>query len=100
MRYIKMVLNTEYAGTEDVIYLKTEATDTELYAMVAEEAYSNAEQYDYMVFGWGEDAESYAEENGISVEEAEEELNSYYGEAQAYSYWEEITEEEYKEATE
>lgn len=97
MRYIKIVLDTEYVGTKNEIYLKTEATDTELSAMVAEEAYSNAEQYDYMVFGWGEDAESYAEENGITVEEAEEELNSYYEEAQGCSYWEEITKEEYEE---
>lgn len=99
MRYIKMVLDTEYVGTKNEIYLKTEATKLELSAMVAEEAYSNAKQYDYMVFGWGEDAESYAEENGISIEEAEEELHSYYEGAQAWSYWEEITEEEYKEAT-
>lgn len=99
MRYIKMVLDTEYVGTKNEIYLKTEATKLELSDMVAEEAYSNAEQYDYMVFGWGEDAESYAKENGISVEEAEEELHSYYEGAQTCSYWEEITEEEYKEAT-
>lgn len=97
MRYIKIVLDTEYVGTKNEIYLKTEATDTELSAMVAEEAYSNAEQYDYMVFGWGEDAESYAENCGITVEEAEEELNSYYEEAQGCSYWEEITKEEYEE---
>jgi hypothetical protein len=100
MRYIKLVLDTEFCGTKNEIYLATEATDTELTAMVAEEAYSNAEQYDYMVFGWGEDAESYAEECGISVEEAEEELEQYYMEAQDCSYWEEITEEEYEEATE
>ena len=97
MRYIKIVLDTEYVGTKNEIYLATEATDAELSAMVAEEAYSNAEQYDYMVFGWGEDVYSYAEENGITVEDAENELEEYYEEAQACSYWEEITKEEYEE---
>lgn len=60
-------------------------------------AYENAEGYEYMVFGWGEDVESYAEDNDISLEEAEEELEAFYADAQGASYWEEVSEEEYKE---
>ena len=96
-RYIKLVLDTEYCGTKNEHYFITTASDKELDLMVLEEAAANAEQYDYMVFGWGEDAESYAEENNISVEEAEAELQSFYDEAQACSYWEEVTREEYEE---
>ena len=41
----------------------------------------------------GEDAESYAESEGISIEEAEGMMEDYYANA---SYdWEEITEEEW-----
>ena len=97
MRYIKMVLDTDYCGTKNEKYLATEASDKELDEMLSEEAYENAEQYEYFVFGWGEDAESYAEECDISIEEAEEELEDFYSNSVANSYWEEITKEEYEE---
>ena len=97
MRYIKFVLDTEYVGTKNEIYMKTDMNDRELDATLSELAYENAEDYDYMVFGWGEDIESYAEDNDISLEEAEEELEQFYIDAQGASYWEEVSEEEYKE---
>lgn len=97
MRYIKMVLDTDYCGTKNEKYLAIEASDKKLDEILNEEAYGNAEQYDYMVFGWGEDAESYAEECDISIEEAEDELNCFYEGAVANSYWTEITKEEYEE---
>lgn len=99
MRYIKMVVDTDYCGTKNEKYLATEASDNELDEMLSEEAHENAERYDYFVFGWGEDAESYAENNGISIEDAEAELDYFYEGAIANSYWTEITKEEYEEGT-
>ena len=96
-RYIKFVVDTDYVGTKNEIYMETEMNDRELDETLSEMAYENAENYDYMVFGWGEDIESYAEENGISLEEAEEEMQAFYVNAQADSYWEEVSGEEYKE---
>lgn len=97
MRYIKIVLDTEYCGIRKEKYIKTDMTDGQLSAYVCEEAAAHSEQYDWMVFDWGEDAYSYAEANDISVEEAEEELQLFYDDAIAASYWEEITKEEYEE---
>ena len=93
MRYIRMVCDTQFCGTRMEEYIKTEMTDKELDQLGVELAHENAESYDYMVFGWGEDAESYAESEGISIEEAEGVMEDYY--ANASYYWEEITEEEY-----
>ena len=95
MRYIKMVCDTQLWGTRIEEYIKTEMTDAELDQLGVELARENAESYDYMVYGWGEDAESYAESEDISLEEAEGMMEDYYAEA---SYeWEEISEEEYLE---
>lgn len=93
MKYIKMVVDTDFCGTRDERYFKTEMSDKELDNLGSELAQENAESYDYMVFGWGEDAESYAESEGISIEEAEGMMEDYY--ANASYYWEEITEEEW-----
>ena len=93
MRYIKMVVDTDFCGTRDERYLKTNYSDNMLNTLGAELAQENAESYDYMIFGWGETAESYAESEGISIEEAEGMMEDYYANA---SYdWEEITEEEW-----
>ena len=95
MRYIRMVVDTMYTGTREENYMKTDMTDKQLNDYGSEWARENAEAYDYLVYGWGEDAESYAEANGITVEEAEAEMEDYY--AEASYYWEEISEEEYLE---
>jgi hypothetical protein len=94
MRYIKISGGTGYCGTDFEEYIKTDMTDEQLEAYCSEAAYENAEQYDYMVYGWGEDAESHAEYYGISLEEAEAEMDEYYAEATAE--WEETTEEEWQ----
>lgn len=96
MRYIKIEGDTQFCGTHFEEYLKTNMTDKELNEYCAELAHSNAESYDYMVYGWGEDAESYAESCGITLEEAEEEMEFYYENATAY--WKEVSKEEYEEA--
>lgn len=96
MRYIRIEGDTHFCGTQFEEYLHTDMTDEQLDDYCAELAYENAVQYDYMVYGWGEDAESYAKECGISIEEAEAEMDDYYAESTAN--WEEITKEKYEEA--
>lgn len=96
-RYVKFVVDTEYCGTKNEFYMETEMNDRELDETLSDMAYENAEEYDYMVLGWGENAESYAEENDMSFEEVEEMMEEYYADAQANSHWEEITKEEYEE---
>ena len=95
MRYIKIKGGTSFCGTNFEEYLKTDMTNEQLDAYCADAAFENAESYEYMVFGWGQTAESYIEENEISLEEAEQEMEDYY--AEAWAGWEEISEEEYKE---
>ena len=96
-RYIKFVVDTEYVGTKNEIYMETEMNDRELDETLSDMAHENAEDYDYMVLGWGEDIESYAEANDMSFEEVEEMMEAYYADAQGASYWEEVTKEEYEE---
>ena len=93
MKYIKMVVDTDFTGTRDEQYIETNMTNKELDNLGQELAYENAESYDYMVFGWGETAEGFAELEGVSIEEAEGMMEDYY--ANASYYWEEITEEEW-----
>ena len=95
MRYIKIEGGTGYCGQDFEEYLHTDMSDRELDVLCAEKAYDNAKQYEYTVWGWGiGTAESYAEENEVTVEEAEQMMEDYY--ADAYADWEEITEEEYE----
>ena len=96
MRYIKITGGTNYCGQDFEEYLETDMTDAELDRYCIEAAYENAGQYEYTVWGWGVGtAEEYAKESDISIEEAEQMIEEYYGEA--YSNWEEITKEEYEE---
>ena len=76
MRYIKIIGGTSFCGTNFEEYLKTDMTNEQLDAYCADAALENAELYNYVVFGWDQTAESYAE---------------------AWAKWEEISEEEYKE---
>ena len=96
-RFIKFTVDTGYCGTKNEIYMETEMNDRELDETLSDMAYENAEDYDYIVLGWGEDIESYAEANDMSFEEVEEMMEAYYADAQGASYWEEVTKEEYKE---
>ena len=95
MKYIKITGGTGYCGTGFEEYLKTDMTNKELDEYCREAAASNAESYDYLVYGFHNDAESYAEENEISLEEAESMMEDYY--AETYADWEEVSEEEWKE---
>lgn len=100
-RFVKIVLDTGYVGTREEIYAKTDMTDNQLNSYVNDMAIEHAEQYNYMVYGGIDiDVETYAEDCGISVEDAEAEMDEFYEGACADSYWEEITEEEAEEAVE
>lgn len=95
MKYVKFKVGTEYCGTENVIFL---AYDDDTPEKLIEEEFSeqvrqNAENYEYLVTGW-------EDEYFDDEEEKEQALEWYYSEADSYSNWEYITEEEYKEGTE
>lgn len=93
-RFVKIVLDTEYVGTREEIYAKTDMTDNQLNSYVNDMAIEHAEQYDWMVYGFGEDAESYAESCDISFADAEAMMDEFYEGACGSSYWDEATEEE------
>lgn len=96
MRYIKVGYGNGYCGCDGEEYLHTDMSDEELNDYAQEQAMYNAESYDYMVWGWDCDsAEQYAEDNDVTVEEAEEMMEFYW--ENINSYWEEITKEEYEE---
>lgn len=87
MKYYKFVADTPYCGTENTFYeaYEKEPTEKELMETAADYNQQNAESYDYLVAGWGEEPD-------------EEELEWYYEDCTCY--WEEISEEEYLENTE
>lgn len=95
MRYIKVYGEAAYCGTSFEEYLETDMTDKELDEYVSDKVVENAESYDYMVFGWDTSMEEYVEENGITMELAEQMMEDYY--ADASGSWEEITKEEYED---
>ena len=96
MRYIKVGYGNGYCGCDGEEYLHTDMSDKELDNYAQEQAMNNAESYQYMVWGWDYNtAEEYAEENDVSVEEAEEMMEYYWENIE--SYWEEITQEEYED---
>ena len=95
MRYIRVYGEAAYCGTSFEEYLETDMTDEQLDDYVSDKVAENAESYDYMVFGWDTSMEEYAEENGITMELAEQMMEDYY--ADASGFWEEVSEEEYNE---
>lgn len=95
-RYIRIVLDTDYCGTRDEYCIKTDKSDRELDAEIIELARDHAEQYSDIVYGFDVSVEEYAEDSGITIEEAEQEMEAFYEDALAASYWEETTKEEYE----
>lgn len=90
MFYFRFTADTPYCGTELVDYQKFEErpTDAELDEIAADLAHNNAEGYEYLVTGWGDD-------NFDDEDEEAEALDNYY--ADCCGSWEEITEEEFEE---
>ena len=98
-RYIKIFGNSQYCETSFEECLETDMTDEQLDECAYQMAIENADGYEYLV--WGDTSiEDIAEEEGCSLEEAEaiydEGIESYYEDV--YFAWEEISEEEYKDA--
>lgn len=93
MKYVRFYLATGYCGTESEEYAEysDNVKETEINNDCYELARIHAEEYEYLCTGWnGENLSEYTEE------EKEQELNWYYDEALNNSYWDYITEEEYK----
>ena len=90
MFYFKFTANTPYCGTELIDYQSFEErpTDTELDEIARDIAYNNAESFEYLVTGWGNDNFEDEDEEALALE-------NYY--ADCCGSWEEITEEEFEE---
>ena len=89
MRYFRFIVDTDFCGTKNEIYEEFEdnVSQEELEQRGQELAIENAESYDYLVLGWGEEPET---------EEEQEEIDDYYASA-TYEY-EEVSEKEYMES--
>lgn len=90
MFYFRFTADTPYCGTELIDYQKFEErpTDAELDEIAEDIARSNAESFEYLITGWGDD-------NFEDEDEEAEALENYY--ADCTGTWEEITEEEFEE---
>ena len=90
MFYFKFTADTPCCGTENIHYrgFEERPTDAELDEIAENFRQFNAESYEYLITGWGED--NFDNE----VEEAEA-LDNYY--ADCTGIWEEITEKEFRE---
>ena len=90
MFYFKFTADTPICGTDYIDYRKFEKrpTDAELDEMAEELVRLNAESYEYIITGWGED-------NFDNEDEEAEAIDNYY--ADCYGSWEEISKEEFEE---
>lgn len=83
MIYVKFVCNTPYCGTESIYYQEFEEEDEKLFDEICEEyARENGESYEHLINGWGEPVD-------------EDDLDWYFVDCYANSYWEILSEEEY-----
>lgn len=92
MFYFRFTADTPFCGTENTHYrgFDERPTDAELDEMAEEFGLLNAESYEYLVTGWGED-------NFDNEDEETEALENYY--ADCTGAWEEITEKEFRESS-
>ena len=90
MFYFKFTASTPYCGTELTTYQKFEnrPTDAELDEIAEYIARDNAESFEYLVTGWGDD-------NFEDEEEEAKALELYYEDC--FCDWKEIDEEEFEE---
>lgn len=95
MIYVKFTVDTDYCGTKNEIFATYEDNTPEgtIESDFLEHVRGNAESYEYLVTGWDD-------ENFDDDDEREEALEWYYEGADSNSYWDYITEEEYREGTE
>ena len=85
--FVKIVLDTPFAGTEEEEYMEF-PNETAARLAFQEMVNDHADGYEYLVLGWG-----------VSPETEEDEIELEYFREGCYenSYWEEISEEEYYE---
>jgi hypothetical protein len=90
MFYFKFTADTPICGTENTHYrgFEERPTDAELDDMAEEFKRLNAENYQYIITGWGED-------NFDNEDEEAEAIDDYY--SRCTGTWEEITKEEFRE---
>lgn len=90
-KYYKFTASTPYVGTEDEYFEKfeNEPTETQLSASAATYKDTTADDYEYLVHGWG--AEEPEDEEELEMWEEELELYRYECECS----YEEISEGEY-----
>lgn len=85
MKYVKFTCDTPFCGTEKEEYLAFEdtVTEEELYEILDDMIYENAESFEYCATGWDEDFKS------------EEDREAYYEDCSGE--WKFVSEEEYYE---
>lgn len=93
MYYYRFTATAPYCGTDNEYYYEfdTPLSEEEKDTMCEELANENGGSYEYLVHGW----DSSPEDEGITEEEWQDEIDNYYSECDCYC--EEITEEEYME---
>lgn len=84
-RFVQIILDTDYYGTDKEFYIKTNMTDEQLNSFVNNMAIENAKKYNYMVYDFDFD---------FDAEDIKAEMDKFYERACVNSYWEEVTEEE------
>ena len=94
MKYYRFMAETPYSGTDNDYYMifEDDVTEKHLEAVAAELCNTNAENFEYLIFGWEYDP---VEEGDMTQEEYNEEVQNYY--ADCLCTYEEISEEEYLE---
>ena len=95
MKYYKFMAETPYAGTDNDYYVSLdddEAIEKFLDEIADEYNHTNAESFEYLVFGWDYDP---VEEGDMTEDEYQEQIDCYY--ADCFCTYEEISEEEYLE---
>ena len=86
MVYIKFIGGNGYCGCDWEEYQAFEEFNEKEFDEILEElSYENAESYEYVATGWGEDFET------------EDDREDYYDRALSEGNWFEVTEEEYEE---
>lgn len=86
MVYIKFIGGNGYCGCDWEEYQAFEDFNEKKFDEILEElSYANAESYEYIATGWGEDFET------------EDDREDYYDRALSEGNWFEVTEEEYEE---
>lgn len=95
MKYYKFTADTPFSGTDYTFYQCEESplSEQQLELLCEDYARVNAEEFDYLVFGWNYNP---VEEGDMTEEEYEQEMENYYCDCSCS--WKEISEEEFNEA--